>query len=746
MQSTSRLGGSSSLTGGHERYNLRRQERAALEAMIQQAVPLTSPHEAQGNALDAFPGNSMMGGMMGGSSSSSHNTTNGGAPVTVWRIMVFDDVGRDIIAPLLKVIDLRELGVTLYLHIDIERDPVQGAPVIYFCEPTKKNIDKITQDCNNCLYEWAYINFTCEMNRESLEYLGQKLAQTSLQSISHIRVFDRTLHYVSLEEDLFSLMLDHSFVTLQSGTDDAIEAHVSEVVRGLSHVLLSLQLLPVIVHSKTGAAEEIARRLAIRLSDSLQEGQLRTAPSSLFGRPLLLLVDRVHDLASALHHPFTYRGLLSDAASMKLNVARVKIGQEGKVEQLAVDPEKDWFYRENGARDFGEIGERLESAREELQAEQAALGVGTSSSTAGIPSKGMGGEDDGLQGSRDTMAQLVSTAPLLAEKKRLLDAHTKVAYGLLAIIRDRKWDVFSGVEREILQRRELDKEMFQQLLQSGGTPNDRQRLYLIAYLMSKENKDLLRFIQQQGESLLPDMPFPALAYLQYLEKWSPRSQLGGGGQGNRSSGMGSGSGEQRENITAEGFGWGVAQLLAQNLAATLGGSVEQKEDLPLTKMVAALLQNPPPPSAMFGGNSSGSNSGAMTGKSDGHHRGPSNATGGGLFPSSSPNTRTAAQQVRWQVLQTLSAYDVRYKKEVDLEMMYFSQAVVFSIGGGTVAEYDDLKRWEGSVSKKSVLYGCTSLITGEELITQLSKLGQEKLGAGEKSKGIHSTQPLRSIV
>lgn len=741
---------------GNERYNLRRQERAALEAMIQHAVPLTSDGDSPVNAFNGGLGRAMVSGMTYPSDDNVINSDE----VTVWRIIVFDEVGRDIIAPLLKVADLRELGVTLYLHIDMDRDAIQGTPAIYFCEPTTKNIEKIAQDCGNCMYEWVYINFTSELLGESLEYLGQKLEETSLESISHIRLFDRTLHYVSLEEDLFSLMLDHSFLTLQSGTDDAIEAHVSEVVRGVSHVLLSLQLLPVIVHSKTGAAEEIARRLAIRLSDSLQEGQLRPAPSSIFGRPLLLLVDRSHDLASALHHPFTYRGLLSDAAEMKLNIASVKVGKEGKVEQLSIDPEKDWFYRKNSALDFGEMGSQLEAARQELQAEQATLGVAGSSSNAGgnIEEGGLtripGRTDEGFSNSNDAMAQLVSSAPLLAEKKRLLDAHTKAAYGLLATIRERKLDVFSGVEREVLQHGELDKDMFRQLLQNGGTMEDRQRLYLIVYLMSKEHKDLAKYVQQEGEALLPEMPFPALAYLQYLEKWSLGSKLGSSsnsrehGPASFSSGIGSGTGETSSS-TAEGFGWGVAQLLTQNLAATLGGSVEQREDFPLTKMVAALLQDPPPPSAHSGGMSSSSMMGRNASPNTTVYSGTSihgSSASGGLFSSPNSSVRSSAPQIRSQVLQSLSAYDVRSKKEIDLEKMYFSQAIVFSIGGGTVAEYDDLKRWEGSVTKKSILYGCTSLITGEELLKNLSTLEKNRTGGSGKEGNFLSTVPQHRLV
>eukprot|EP00796_Vickermania_ingenoplastis_P003995 gene3995-2850_t len=631
--------------GGWAKHSLRLLERTALETMIEQAVPL----DPSGEPLD-LPA------PVGGAGHSGSPRT-----VTVWRIIVFDDVGRDIIAPLLKVIDLREMGVTLYMHIDTERDAVQGAPVVYFCAPTKENVEKIAADCDRCLYEWFYLNFTAELPRDLLEHFAELLGRTALTSLAHIRLFDRTLNYVALSDDLFSLMLTQSFSILNSGSDDAIEAHVTEIVRGVSHVLISMQMLPIIVHSKTGAAEEIARRLAVRLSDALQERQLVPAPTVIFGRPLLLLVDRSHDIASALHHPFTYRGLLSDAASMNLNIARIRLST-GKEEQLEVDPERDWFYRENAARDFGEIGGRLEEARKSLQAEQAMLAKGSDVTMLEDPSAS----------EADTMAILVASAPRIAEKKRILDAHTKAAYGLLEMIRSRKLDVFSGVERDVLQQADLDREMFTRLLREGGTLEDRQRLYLIVYLMCKEDKDTEQFVKDQLP-LLEDAPFPALDYFKHLESWS----------------MGSPSARHASSSanTAEGFGWGVAQLLAQNFAATLGGTVEQQE-LPITKMVSALLQDPPPP-------------------------------GGGAFASP-----TGTNAVRTQVLQTLQAYDIRTKKTVDLQQVWFSQVIVFSIGGGSIAEYDDLKRWEAGHQKKSVIYGCTSVTTGDTLLAQLSELGK----------------------
>lgn len=42
------------------------------------------------------------------------------------QIIVYDKVGEDILSPLLSVAELREMGVTLFLRLDVARDPVPG--------------------------------------------------------------------------------------------------------------------------------------------------------------------------------------------------------------------------------------------------------------------------------------------------------------------------------------------------------------------------------------------------------------------------------------------------------------------------------------------------------------------------------------------------------------------------------------------------------------------------------------------
>ncbi|KAG8342279.1 putative Sec1 family [Trypanosoma vivax] len=617
-----------------KKHFLRQRQKDVISAMISSAYPLGP----------------------GGVPQSPLPASSDQATAVTWRLLVYDDVGRSIIAPLLRVGDLRELGVTLYMHIKQKRDPVPGAPVVYFCAPTEENTDIIASDAINELYEWMYVNFTAQVTRHGLELFAEKLTRGELQSIQHIKVFDRTLNYISLEDDLFVLMQKNSFITLNSRhvKEEEVDAHLGEIVLGISHILISQQVLPVIVHSRTGAAEEVAKRLSVCLNDHLTDRTLTPAASNALGRPLLLIVDRTSDLATLLHHPFSYRGLLVDVGNMHLNKVSV-VGEDGKTNSFEIDPDRDGFYRANSFLDFSAVGDNINMAVKKYGEEYAALS-GTSCSTE--------------EADASSVSMLLANAPKLSEEKRMLDAHTKMAYCLLHHIRQNQLDRFHGVELGLLRREEADhEELAKLLLSKSGTLEDRQRLYLLAYLTDTQGAH--EALLQQCLSAFGGSPFPALTYVKRLRSWCPGAATPSG----------------VEPGAAQGFTWGLAQTLAKNIVNSLGSNA--KSELPLTKLVDALMQD------------SSAASGASTGRSAG------------------------ASNLRTELLGTVVGYDPRTKKAVNINEMHFSQAIVFNIGGGCVAEYEDLKRWEASHPRKAVSYGCTSLLTGNEALQQLTVLGQD---------------------
>jgi sec1 family domain-containing protein 1 len=644
---------------GSRGLTLRHKQREVLVDIIQSAVP-----------MDSFAG-----------SSSSSATSAANATSSSWKLLVFDSVGRDMIAPLLKVKDLREMGVTLHMMIDKQREPVPGAPAIYLCAPTEDNITKIAKDCVQELYQWVYVNFTAPIHRKLLETFAELLtAEGKLRSIRHIRVVDRTLSFVALANDQFSLMMPRTLYTLNSRhtTDAAMEVCLTQISQGLSHAVISTQQVPVVAFAKGGAAEEVGKRVVGTIHDLLKERIFTPqTTSAALGRPLLLITDRTTDLPCALHHPFSYRGLLVDAMGMRLN--KVDMNNEGKEKTFEMDPENDAFFRSNASVDFGSVASNVEAALEEYKKE-----VDRFSRDNG------GGNTDGSDAS--TMSKMLAHAPKLAEKKRSLDAHTTLAYGILKSIKESELDGFHGVEAGVMNREGVDHEHFEKLMTGPTSLQDKQRMYLIAYLLSHNDEEaaaLEKYLPYCAQPAAAQSPaaasgapsapgtsatgnrFPALQYIKHLRSWSLHANS---------------PATQSASSSSLTSGWGFAQSLAKGIAATLKGSSEA--EYALTRLVDALLQD----------------SNAISG-----------AAGG----------RSSAAAARSKLLEGLGAMDPRSRQAVDAGDIHFHHAIVFVVGGGSVNEYDNLKRWESTHPRKSVAYGSTEMLRGHDVLQELTMLGAE---------------------
>jgi sec1 family domain-containing protein 1 len=72
----------------------------------------------------------------------------------------------------------------------------------------------------------------------------------------------------------------------------------------------------------------------------------------------------------------------------------------------------------------------------------------------------------------------------------------------------------------------------------------------------------------------------------------------------------------------------------------------------------------------------------------------------------------------------------------------FSEAIVFTVGGGSMDEYSNLQEWvkrtsapggtvgsssmsSGGTRTRRVVYGSTEMVNAEDFVDQLSRLGQE---------------------
>lgn len=130
-----------------------------------------------------------------------------------YKVLVLDRFTKDIIAPLLRLNDLRKHGVTLHLMIENERQPIPDVPAVYFVQPTQSNIDRIVADAAAGLYDTMYLNFTTSVNSKLVEQLAAGAVKAgALQRIS--KLYDQYMSFIALEPSLFSLGLPDSYLEL----------------------------------------------------------------------------------------------------------------------------------------------------------------------------------------------------------------------------------------------------------------------------------------------------------------------------------------------------------------------------------------------------------------------------------------------------------------------------------------------------------------------------------------------------
>jgi hypothetical protein len=177
-----------------------------------------------------------------------------------YRVLILDGATRDVIAPLLRVADLRRHGVTL--HLQLAADAAAGT------------------------YDSMHLNFCGGIPPPLLARLAAATAAGPPAAISRIAsVADQHLAFASLDAGLFSLRRPAAFRALHApgAADAAIRAEIDAIVEGLHGVVATLGAVPLIRAAKGGPAEAVVR-LDVQLTGEQTPGERGVEPPLLTGR------------------------------------------------------------------------------------------------------------------------------------------------------------------------------------------------------------------------------------------------------------------------------------------------------------------------------------------------------------------------------------------------------------------------------------------------------------------------------
>uniref|UniRef100_A0A3Q3KC25 Sec1 family domain-containing protein 1 n=1 Tax=Monopterus albus TaxID=43700 RepID=A0A3Q3KC25_MONAL len=577
----------------------------------------------------------------------------------VWKVLIYDRFGQDIISPLLSVKELRDMGITLHLLLHSDRDPIPDVPAVYFIMPTEENIDRICQDLRNQLYESYYLNFISAISRSKLEDIAS--AALAANAVSQVtKVFDQYLNFITLEDDMFILchqnkeLISYHAINRADIQDTDMEAIMDTIVDSLFCFFVTL-------------GESHAQKILCVLN-SLFTGDNMAAGQFSFQRPLFVLADRNVDMATPLHHTWTYQALIHDVLDFHLNRVVMEEGAGAEPSPAGARPKKksrkmydltaaDRFWQKHKGSPFPEVAESVQEELDTYRAQEDE--VKRLKSIMGLE-----GEDEGaismLSDNTAKLTSAVSSLPELLEKKRLIDLHTNVATAVLDHIKSRKLDVYFEYEEKLMSKSTLDKSLLDIISDpDAGTPEDKMRLFLIYYITAQQAPS--EFDVEQYKKALLDAGCD-LSPLNYIKQWKAFTKMAAtpanyGNSGVKPMGLFSRVMNTGSQFVMEGVKNLVLKQPTQS-ADTCFSHFQETDD----------------------------------------------------YRYFDP-----------KMLRGSERYD-RLSLQSD---QINNPAIMFVVGGGNYIEYQNLVDYAKSKQGKKVVYGCSELFNAAQFIKQLSLLGQK---------------------
>ncbi|PVU84626.1 hypothetical protein BB559_007509 [Furculomyces boomerangus] len=678
----------------------------------------------------------------------------------IWKALIFDSFCRDIVSTVLKVSDLRENGVTVHMMLDSPRSKISDAPAIYFVQPTSENIQKITDDMINDLYDLYYLNFSSSIPRNLVEELAvSTVASKTSHQIS--QVYDKYINYICPEENMFSLGIKDAYKLTHDPTitDNEIQKLVEQIVSSLFSVLVTLKTIPLIAAAKGGAAEMIAARLnqKIRdhtlhsksnlLADINGEGWLGgTTMTNPNGRPVLLLLDRDFDLSTMLAHSWTYQSLIHDVLDMNLNQITIETEIDGNMKKKSYDVDiRDDFWAQMASKPFPEAAIGIDEASTSFKKEADEITrVGGVGSLDDMQELDFGASTKQLQ-------KAINMLPELTARKATIDMHMNVATAVLQKIKDRQLDVLYQIEESISKQ---TKQSILDTIRSKerGTPTDKMRVFIM-YLLSKQTRsqsggdvsgdNMLRADDasniglggKRGINLVEGMEefeqalqeagcnMDPLFYVKKLQSLT-RMTIGAA-----SSSPGTVSTDFLGKFTSIGSkltGLGDGSGLG-NLLAGVKSFLPSNKDLPVSQLVKVIMegssQSSSSPSIAGGAFSSSFGSGGTRSNNvDNSTLGVSNGVLQSLGVSSGINVFDPIQ-----IRQSTYSSALR-SGGAGSHTGGFQNAIVFVVGGASYLEYMNLQDFSNrSQQKRNIIYGSTDIVNPESFIKQLGDLNKAQI-------------------